>query len=130
MADRARLGQASCHHASVSFICFQASSVRYQHISSCGPIVAILDEVLLHCQNSSTLESAQALLYALTSNPKFSSALESTAVLNEILEDMGFSGLWRSCSFNFSQDQDRKCFILTEKLIEVSGLDCRSRIEA
>ncbi|KAF6835868.1 GTPase-activator protein for Ras-like GTPase [Colletotrichum musicola] len=85
----------------------------------CGPIVAILDEVLLHCQNSSTLESAQALLYALTSNPKFSSALESTAVLNEILEDMGFSGLWRSCSFSFSQDQDRKCFILTEKLIEI-----------
>ncbi|KAI8301808.1 GTPase-activator protein for Ras-like GTPase [Colletotrichum sp. SAR11_240] len=85
----------------------------------CGPIVPILDEVLLHCQNSATLESAQALLHALTSNPKFSSALESTAVLNEILEDMGFSGLWRSCSFNFSQDQDRKCFILTEKLIEL-----------
>ncbi|KAF4419037.1 Neurofibromin [Colletotrichum fructicola] len=85
----------------------------------CGPIVPILDEVLLHCQNSATLESAQALLHALTSNPKFSSALESTAVLNEILEDMGFSGLWRSCSFNFSQDQDRKCFMLTEKLIEL-----------
>ncbi|KAK2021113.1 GTPase-activator protein for ras-like GTPase [Colletotrichum zoysiae] len=84
----------------------------------CGPIVSILDDVLLHCQNSSTLESAQALLYALTSNPKFSTALGSTTVLNEILGDMGFSGLWRSCSFNFSQDQDRKCFLLTEKLIE------------
>ncbi|KAL0940809.1 GTPase-activator protein for Ras-like GTPase [Colletotrichum truncatum] len=86
----------------------------------CGPIVSILDEVLLHCQNSSTLECAQTLLYTLTSNPKFSSALESSNVLNDILEDMGFGGLWRSCSFNFTQDQDRKCFILTEKLIEVN----------
>ncbi|TDZ23115.1 Neurofibromin [Colletotrichum orbiculare MAFF 240422] len=85
----------------------------------CGPIVAILDEVLLHCQNSSTLESAQALLHGLTANSKFASALESTVVLSEILEDMGFSGLWRSCSFNFAQDYDRRCFILTEKLIEL-----------
>lgn len=42
-------------------------------------------------------------------------------VLNEILEDMGFVGLWKSCSFNLAQqEQDRACFGLTEKLIEVS----------
>jgi hypothetical protein len=40
-------------------------------------------------------------------------------MLNEILEDMGFGGLWRSCSLNFAQEQDKQCFILTEKLIEV-----------
>jgi neurofibromin 1 len=47
----------------------------------------------------------------------------STAVLNELLEDMGFAGLWRSCSFNLAgheQQTDRACFGLTEKLIEVS----------
>ncbi|KAH8888166.1 hypothetical protein GQ53DRAFT_871677 [Thozetella sp. PMI_491] len=85
----------------------------------CGPIIVVLDDILLHCQNSSTLESAHALLQTLTSNPKFAAALDSTSMLNEILEDMGFGGLWRSCSFNSSQDQDKQCFGLTEKLIEV-----------
>jgi neurofibromin 1 len=45
-------------------------------------------------------------------------------MLNELLEDMGFAGLWRSCSFNLAggheQQTDRACFGLTEKLIEVS----------
>ena len=88
----------------------------------CAPIIAILDDILLHCQSSGTLEAAHRLLQTLTSNPKFASSLESsTAVLNEILEDMGFGGLWRSCSFNLAQEQqDRTCFGLTEKLIEVS----------
>lgn len=45
----------------------------------------------------------------------------AAGVLNEILEDMGFAGLWKSCSFNLTQqEQDRACFGLTEKLIEVS----------
>ncbi len=80
----------------------------------------MLDDVLLHCQNSSTLESAHGLLQTLSSNPKFSHALEHTGILGELLEDMGFGGLWRSCSFSVSQEQDKQCFGLTEKLIEVS----------
>jgi neurofibromin 1 len=90
-------------------------------LTRCGPIVSVLDDVLLHCQNSSTLESAHGLLQTLSSNPKFSHALETTGVLNEILEDMGFGGLWRSCSFNNAQEQDKRCFGLTEKLIEVTS---------
>ncbi|KAL2257760.1 hypothetical protein VTK26DRAFT_9213 [Humicola hyalothermophila] len=87
----------------------------------CAPIISILDEVLLHCQSSATLEAAHALLQTLTSNPKFASALEtSAAVLNELLEDMGFAGLWRSCSYSLTQEQqDRTCFALTEKLIQL-----------
>lgn len=81
--------------------------------------MSILDDLLLHCQNSATLEAAHALLQTLTSNPKFATALESAGMLSEILEDMGFGGLWRSCSLNFSQEQDKQCFALTEKLIEV-----------
>jgi neurofibromin 1 len=69
------------------------------------------------------LQSAHALLQTLTSNPKFAGALESTGMLNEILEDMGFGGLWRSCSLNMSQEQDKQCFVLTEKLIEASTLE-------
>lgn len=87
----------------------------------CAPIISLLDDILLHCQSSATLEAAHALLQSLTSNPRFASSLESsTAVLNEILDDMGFAGLWKNCSFNLAGEQpDRKCFGLTEKLIEV-----------
>lgn len=63
------------------------------------------------------------LLQTLTSNPRFSaSSLDaSAAALNDTLDDLGFAGLWRSCSFNLAQEpQDRTCFRLTEKLIEVS----------
>lgn len=85
----------------------------------CSPIAQTLDDILLHCQNSTTLESAHALFQSMTSNPKFQTALESSGVLNEILEDMGFGGLWRSCSFSQTQEPDKQCFALTEKLIEV-----------
>ena len=89
----------------------------------CGPILAILDETLLHCQNSATLESAHGLLQTLTSNPKFASAMETggASSLNEILEDLGFGGLWRFCSLNPQQEPDKACFAQTEKLIDVSS---------
>ncbi|KAI1139653.1 GTPase [Hypoxylon sp. FL0543] len=86
----------------------------------CPTIASFLDEVLLHGQSSSTLGAAHALLQTLSSNPKFTSALESTGMLSEILGDMGFEGLWRSSSFTHAQDPDKQCSILTEKLIEVS----------
>lgn len=41
-------------------------------------------------------------------------------VLNEILEDMGFGGLWRFCSLNPTQEPDKQCFAWTENLIDVS----------
>ncbi|KAI1472094.1 uncharacterized protein F4812DRAFT_416560 [Daldinia caldariorum] len=88
----------------------------------CPTIASFLDEVLLHGQSSSTLGSAHALLQTLSSNPKFTSALESAGVLNEILEDMGFEGLYRSSAFTNTQDPDKQCSLLTEKLIEVSNI--------
>ncbi|KAJ4307090.1 Ras GTPase activating protein ira2 [Collariella sp. IMI 366227] len=108
--------------------------VDFQYLRTrCAPIISILDDILLHCQSSATLEAAHTLLQTLTSNPKFAGALEGSSagggggggggVLNEILEDMGFAGLWKSCSFSGAaaqEQQDRACFGLTEKLIEVS----------
>lgn len=86
----------------------------------CGPIISILDDIVLHCQNPTTLGSAHELLQTLTNNPQFAGAMEQAAKLNDLLDGMGFGGLWRSCSFNLShQEQDRQCFGLTEKLIEV-----------
>lgn len=60
------------------------------------------------------------MLQTLTSNPKFANAIENSGLLNEFLEDMGFGGLWRSCTLNPTQEADKSCFGHTEKLIEVS----------
>ncbi len=90
--------------------------------TSCAPIASILDEVLLHCQNSSTLEAGHELLQTLSSNAKFSQVLDSTDMLKASLEDMGFGGLWRSCTFSNAHEQDVHCFSLTERLIEVCFL--------
>jgi neurofibromin 1 len=58
-------------------------------------------------------------------------------MLHEILEDMGFGGLWRSCSSlnggsggGTHEQQDRQCFLLTEKLIEVSAIPPSLRLPA
>lgn len=111
---------------------------------SCAPILGILDDVLLHCQNSATLESAHGLLQTLTSNSSFATAMMESGstsngagpVLTEVLEDMGFGGLWRFCSLNPTQEPDKQCFAWTENLIDVSlcvliqstsrGLQCPS----
>lgn len=69
-----------------------------------GPIVGILDDVLLHCQASGTLEAAHGLLTCLHANSKFAGALEGNGEgggdSRKMLDDMGFEGLWRSCSWN------------------------------
>lgn len=96
--------------------------------NSCGPILAILDDVLLHCQNSATLEAAHGLLQTLTANPSFAAAMMESgsasngagSILTEVLEDMGFGGLWRFCSLSPTQEPDKQCFAWTEKLIDVS----------
>lgn len=96
-------------------------------INLCGPILVILDETLLHCQNSTTLGSAHDLLQTLTSNPKFATSIESssngnrngTSVLNNILDNLGFGGLWRFCSLTPQQEPDKQCFTQTEKLIDL-----------
>lgn len=89
-------------------------------IHLCGALQTILDDVLLHGQNSATLGAAHALLRTLTSNPRFSEAMRSVRPLTETLEKMGFGGLWRSCSLGSMEDINRQCLELTEKLIEVS----------
>lgn len=98
---------------------------------SCDPILNILDDTILHCQNSATLESAHGLLQTLTSDPKFAAMLTESSpgsgraggsggsVLNETLQGMGFEGLWQFCSLNPTREPDKPCFDQTEKLIEV-----------
>jgi neurofibromin 1 len=56
----------------------------------------------------------------MSSNPKFSAMGDSPVALADVLDDMGFGGLWRSCSLAGTQEPDRQYLTLTEKLIEVS----------
>lgn len=67
-----------------------------------------------------TLESAHQLLRTLTSNPKFSGGVDTTEMLEDVLDGIGFGGLWRSSTFHTLNDQERQCTSLTDRLIEVS----------
>jgi neurofibromin 1 len=75
--------------------------------------------VLLSSQNAATLQSAQMLLRTLTANPKLSDAVDTAQLLEDVLEDIGFGGLWRSSTFHAAAERDRHCTVLTDKLIEV-----------
>jgi neurofibromin 1 len=94
----------------------------YLHNNSCGPVITILDDVLISCQNTATLESAHQLLRTLTSNPKFSGGVDTAEMLEDVLDGIGFSGLWRSSTFHVSNEHRRQCTTLTDRLIEVGVL--------
>ncbi|RWA09952.1 hypothetical protein EKO27_g5161 [Xylaria grammica] len=85
----------------------------------CPTITSLLDEVLLRAQKPAAMQAAHGLLRMVTSNPKFAAAKENHGTLADILEDMGFEGLWRSNSFLQSQVFDKQLIGLTEKLIEL-----------
>ncbi len=81
---------------------------------------SILDDVLLHGQESTALKAAHTLLRTLTSSNEFSAAMASNEPLNDALDDLGFGGLWKYSSQASLDDVKHECFGLTEKLIEVS----------
>ena len=87
----------------------------------CGPVITILDGILISCQNAITLESAHQLLRTLTSNPKFSGGVDTAEMLKDVLEGIGFGGLWRSATFHTTHESDGQCTALTDRLIEVSS---------
>lgn len=80
----------------------------------------MLDYILLHCQNSATLESAHALLHTLMTSFPLSLGSDSSGTLMSILGDMGFRGLWRMCSRDSTWEPGQRCIALTERLIEVA----------
>ncbi|KAJ2986095.1 hypothetical protein NUW58_g5193 [Xylaria curta] len=84
----------------------------------CSTITSLLDEVLLHAQKPAAMKAAHELLRMVTSNPKFSVAKDDHDTLTDMLEDMGFEGLWRSHSLLQPRDFDKQLIGLTEKLIE------------
>ncbi|EHK97696.1 hypothetical protein M7I_6581 [Glarea lozoyensis 74030] len=85
----------------------------------CAPIISILDDVLLNCQNAATLESAHKLLRTITSNPKFAGGVDTAEMLEDVLDGIGFGGLWRSATFHTQNEHERECTALTDRLIEL-----------
>ncbi|UNI16248.1 Ras GTPase activating protein ira2 [Purpureocillium takamizusanense] len=88
-------------------------------VTLCGAMPSILDDVLLHGQESTALEAAHTLLRTLTSSKEYAAAMASNEPLNDALDDMGFGGLWRYPSQTSLDDVKHECFSLTEKLIEL-----------
>ncbi|KAJ5053875.1 uncharacterized protein L3040_000165 [Drepanopeziza brunnea f. sp. 'multigermtubi'] len=85
----------------------------------CGPVVRVLDNILISCQNAVTLESAHLLMRTITSNPKFAAGVDTAEMLEDVLDGIGFGGLWRSSTFHTASDHERQCTALTDRLIEL-----------
>lgn len=79
-----------------------------------------LIDAALFAQKPAAMKAAHDLLRMVTSNPMFAAARDDHDTLTEIMEDMGFEGLWRFNAFSKSRDFDKQVIGLTEKLIEVS----------
>ncbi|KAH8816296.1 hypothetical protein F5884DRAFT_217036 [Xylogone sp. PMI_703] len=85
----------------------------------CGPIIRILDDILISCQNAATLEAAHELLRTLTSNNKFIGGVDTAEMLDDVLDGIGFGGLWKSSTFHIPNMRERQCTALTDRLIEL-----------
>lgn len=85
----------------------------------CSTMRSILDDVLLHGQNATTLDAAHTLLRTLSSDRRYVRQLNLNTNVADVLEGKGFGGLWQSCSMGSMEDYQRDCFELTEKLIEL-----------
>jgi neurofibromin 1 len=86
-------------------------------------VIQILDDILISCQNAATLESAHQLLRTLTSNPKFTGGVDTAKMLKDVLEGIGFGGLWRSSTFHVPNEDERQITTLTDRLIEVRWMN-------
>ncbi len=94
-------------------------------MARCNAMRSILEDVLLQGQNSATLNAAHTLLRILSLDKQYSRAMSSGKSMQAILQEKGFSGLWRSCSMGTMvtmEDVQRDCLDLTGKLVEVSNL--------
>ncbi|KAI1178220.1 hypothetical protein F4777DRAFT_586841 [Nemania sp. FL0916] len=85
----------------------------------CSAIASLLDEILIHAQNPTAMKAAHELLQSVTSNPKFAAARDDHEALTDVLEDIGFEGLWRPNPFLQPREPDKQLIGLTEKLIEL-----------
>lgn len=81
---------------------------------------SILGTVLLHAQDPAALGAANSLLRILTSDDRYAAAMGSVQTLRDVLDGLGFTGLWRDPYFQPRiEEVKQECFELTAKLIKV-----------
>ncbi|KAG5931494.1 hypothetical protein E4U60_006050, partial [Claviceps pazoutovae] len=86
--------------------------------SLCGALPSIIDDVLLHSQDTRALEAAHALLRTISSEQRYCEDLGSLRTFLDLLDEIGFGGLWREFGHLSSEAVTIDCFELTQKLIE------------
>ncbi|KAG6075745.1 hypothetical protein E4U15_005492 [Claviceps sp. LM218 group G6] len=87
--------------------------------SLCGALPSIIDDVLLHSQDTRALEAAHALLRTISSEQRYCEDLGSLRSFLDPLDEIGFGGLWREFGHLSSEAVTIDCFELTQKLIEL-----------
>ncbi|KAG6021606.1 hypothetical protein E4U40_005170 [Claviceps sp. LM458 group G5] len=87
--------------------------------SLCGALPSIIDDVLLHSQDTRALEAAHALLRTISSEQRYCEDLGSLRSFLDLLDEIGFGGLWRDFGHLSSDAVTMDCFELTQKLIEL-----------
>ncbi|KJZ78890.1 hypothetical protein HIM_01663 [Hirsutella minnesotensis 3608] len=96
-----------------------AQTRRDVFVDLCGAMPSILDDVLLHGQDSAALNAAHSLLRTLTSDRQYVVAMRSVQAMRDILDENGFGGLWKYSSQRPTDDARKERFELTAKLIEL-----------
>ncbi|TWU75590.1 Ras GTPase activating protein ira2 [Metarhizium rileyi] len=104
---------------SLHWLNFLAEARPIVFTSLCGALPSILNDVLLHSQDSVALEAAHVLLQTLASEQKYTHAMGSLELLTSQLNKLGFGGLWKPPKHAITEDTRGECFELTEKLIEL-----------
>ncbi|KAG6057818.1 hypothetical protein E4U32_004924 [Claviceps aff. humidiphila group G2b] len=87
--------------------------------SLCGALPSIIDDVLLHSQDTRALEAAHALLRTISAEQRYCEDLGSLRSFLDPLDEIGFGGLWREFGHLSSEAVTIDCFELTQKLIEL-----------
>ncbi|KAF8455245.1 hypothetical protein BDZ91DRAFT_746797 [Kalaharituber pfeilii] len=82
-------------------------------------ILDCLDELLLTTQNSTVLKRARHLICATATNPLFDNRRNAKEVLSKTLEEYGFSGIWKSTSFDKCIGLEKRCMALTDELVKL-----------
>lgn len=112
------------------------------------PLTGILSSILVSSQNAATLEAAHALMSVIAQESHRPGSSSTAAVngtggsssngnasggggggvngsmgnmgnLDLILSKAGLAGIWKAASFEIAPEQQRRCGVLIDKLIEV-----------
>lgn len=77
-----------------------------------------LDDVLSTSHSPMLLKEANTLMCVTSADPRFANRRDSKEALATFLDRWGLGGIWFSTSFKTTKDLEKRCAVLTIKLIE------------